>query len=335
MRIELTNNNWFYEAYLSGKYLELYQQAINNLSRGSFVASVRMEYDESNFNNNMKNVVQAIICGHPELFFINPQVSIQYHNGEAELIFESLYDKKELEDHYDYLLKKIDEVVEQLKEQEDEVSIIYALNDYLCLNFTGENDYSNDNGNAYGVFKEGYARCEGFCKIAKLVLDRFNIDNIICTGQVENEGNDYPHAWLAIRHNDIYYGFDFSFNCSASIPNCPCRAYSFLNNEFLYVGRTQDYSYPITDDDSMLFWNQHNGETYNLRDLGNADIIEFRNNYFSIHHLDLNIEIGTYQIDYEIPDWIIENLSPYSYGHTFDYRYLDKLNSLVVYYIND
>ena len=190
MRIELTNNNWFYEAYLSGKYLELYQQAINNLSRGSFVASVRMEYDESNFNNNMKNVVQAIICGHPELFFINPQVSIQYHNGEAELIFESLYDKKELEEHYDYLLKKIDEVVEQLKEQEDEVSIIYALNDYLCLNFTGENNYSNDNGNAYGVFKEGYARCEGFCKIAKLVLDRFNIDNIICTGQVENEGDD-------------------------------------------------------------------------------------------------------------------------------------------------
>lgn len=337
MRIEIINNtNNFYESLLSGDYLSIYESAVNNLSRGEFVTSRRINYDEATFNANMKNIVQAIIFGHPELFFIDPKVAIEYSNrGEATLTFNSLYNKKELEENNKYLINKINEIVKELEEHTNKEDIIYALNDYLCLHFTGENEYTNNNGNAFGVFLEGKARCEGFCKIAKLVLDRFNIENIICTGQIEENGSHSPHAWLAIKYNDNYYAFDFSFNCSASFSTCPCRAYTFLNNQYLYVGRTSDYSYPITDDSSLLFWNLHNGETYDLRDLGNADIINFRNNYFSIHHLDLNIDIGDYQITYEIPNWINENLSPFSYGYTYLYHYLDRLNALVIYYIND
>lgn len=335
MLIPIIADNNYYTTFLDAESYQLYLNAVNGLSHGDLVASVRMDYNEETFNQQMMNVVQAIICGHPEFFYISPRAEISYSDGHASIRFDTLYDLKDVDEFNELVINKIDEIAKALSEYTNQLDLIYHLNDYLCLNFEGENAFSKDNGNAYGVLTGKKARCEGFCKVAKLVLSRVGIESIICTGKVDYEGELFPHAWLAINYNGQYYAFDFSYNYSNSVPKCPCRAYTFLNQEIIESIRKADYVYPITTDESMLFWKQHNGEMEDFRDLANADVNECDSIFYTIHHLNMDVEIGEYEKQYEMRNWIQTFMSPYVYGYSFVFRYMEDIKVLEVYYIND
>ena len=336
MSVKIQEDNGFYSKQLNDSFYKLYQVALTNLAKGRFLAKQEMEYDEAVFNAQSKILVQAIVYEHPELFYINQFATVSYNNGKAIVVFKSLYDELELNRLSDLLEEKIDCIYNSLKEYaDDKMTLLYKLNEYLCTAYEGENRYTDDNGNALGVVINKRARCEGFCKVAKLVLRRFDIGSIICTGNVTLNDQTIPHAWLAVYFEGEYYAFDYSFNASTSYLPVISPVYTFMDKETINIDRTEDYAYPITNNQTYLFWILHHGETYYISDLGNADPIKTNNGFITVHHLINFQEITAYEDAYEISKWIEANVDLSRASAGFSHVLIRNLSVLLIYYFND
>lgn len=336
MAIALLSDNGFYSNQLAAGYKELYALALNKLSNKRFTASIAMDYDEQIFQAQTDIFARAIIYEHPELFFARQQVNFRYNNGKMVVVFESIYEENMIDEYDAYLNKKINEIVELMKPFANEpMTLLYKLNEYIASSYEGEDAFTRDNGNALGVVLNGKARCEGFCKVAKLVLNKFNIDTIICLGDVSPNNDPFPHAWLAVSYNGKYYGFDIAYNVNRREEKAPGTVYTFMDKKSIETNRRADFDYPITDDTSLLFWILHNGETYHISQLMNADLIEQEHCFLTVHHLIDFEPLSEEQITYQVPKWIEANLAPYTRGNRFRFNYIDDLQVLIVYYFND
>ena len=336
MAITLNSDNGFYSNQLANGYKELYALALNKLSNKRFTASIAMDYDADIFQSQTDIFARAVVYEHPELFFVRQQVNFRYNNGKMVVVFESIYDEDLINEYDEYLNKKIDTIAELMKPYaEDPMTLLYKLNEYIASQYEGEDAYTRDNGNALGVVLNGKARCEGFCKVAKLVLNKFKIDSIICLGDVSPNNDPFPHAWLAIFYNDKYYGFDIAYNVNRREQNSPGPVYTFMDKKSIETNRRPDFNYPITDDTSLLFWKLHNGETYHISDLMNAELIEQEHCFITVHHLVDFEPLSEEQVSYQVRKWIEANLAPYTRGNRFRFNYIDDLQVLIVYYFND
>ena len=333
MSIRLLEGDAFYHQLLNEEEYNLYLAAINALADKRYIVKERFTYDEKTFNDSLERVGNAIILGHPELFYVRPEISSTYQNGEVQMVFDFIYDEDDIDEYNKVLTRNIDQIVNELSGINDPMELLYRLNEYLCLHFEGENCYTDNNGNAYGVTVHKMARCEGFCKVAKLVLNRFNINSIIVTGECKG----YPHTWMAIMYNNQYYAFDFAHNCSYSTDRIAVPVFTFLDKETISMdGRTEKYTYPITDDKSYLFWRLHKGEVNYLTDLANADVISAEIDKFSIHHFVDISKFTDYTPDDDMLDsWVANNCAPQVKGLYFAQSYIEDLKVLVVYYLAD
>lgn len=333
MAIEIKHLDNFYSRLLGSNYYSLYLECVSRLRNGTFNISYTMDVDDS-FSEQVKNVVSAILYGCPELFYVGQNVSFEYNGGQVHVSFPNNYPNKKLNDLNDELNEKIGEISGKIAQIPDFFDKIFALNEYLCDNIIGENDYTDDNGNAYGTLINNRARCEGVCKAAKLILDRLDINSIICVGSAFNCGNEYPHAWMLIEYEGQNYAFDFSFNISMTVHHIPGVVYTFMDRKNIEAEHKGLYFYPVTEDDQYLFWKRHNGETEYLYELANADILEHNNCFYSVHHF-VDMEFDDYQENNEMGDWVMSELSPYSRADSFTFVYRRPINVLMVYFINE
>ena len=336
MAITLLSDNAFYSSMLREPFKSLYQAALTSLAKKKPIIYLTTPFDGEITQADANLLMHAIIYEHPELFFVKQDIDVAYKNGRLVLITRFIYLEEEIDELDKYLNKKIDEIVNELKEfADDPVQLLYKLNEYLCFHFDGENSFTRDNGNALGVVLNNRARCEGFCKVAKLVLKRFNIDSIICTGYVSPNNNPFPHAWLAIKYQDQYYAFDFAFNTNSTRSSLCSPVYTFMDKETILIDKSPNYDYPITNDKSLLFWKLHHGETYHISELANADVVSQNNGFVTVHHLLDFGELTEEEKRFQLPLWIEANLAPYTKGHSYRHVYIDELHVLIVYYFND
>lgn len=335
MAININKAPNFYTQFLNADYYGLYQAALTALSKGRLVVSYVMPFEEDVFNQQIKVLTTAILFGHPELFFVHPEINYRYANGKMVMVMNSLYEDADLDALDIELNNEIDCIANELAKIDDKMEQLYKLNEYICLNYHPQDIYTSDNGNAYGVVAFGNARCEGFCKVASLVLAKLGIHSIVCVGDAFFHGQEVPHAWLAVSYNDKYYAFDYSYNASYTHAPAVCPVFTFLNKETVNVDRKEDFDYPICDDDSYLFWKMHHGDIHYISELGQADVIRRDNAYLSVHHLIDFPELSDYDRRYTIYDWIDANCAPFVRGFHYSYEYFDCLHILCVYYFND
>ncbi|MBQ8352304.1 MAG: hypothetical protein IJY34_00770 [Clostridia bacterium] len=92
MSIPLTNQVNFYSQRLTGDFLRMYNASVENLSRGRLQTTVPFDYVPSGENDpRIREIVDAIVFGCPELFFVDQTFQFTLTGNMATLHFQHKY----------------------------------------------------------------------------------------------------------------------------------------------------------------------------------------------------------------------------------------------------
>lgn len=327
----LINKDNFYSKTLSGDFLRLYNSSVENLSCGIF--TTRLTFSKvSNIQSDLDKVIHAVLYGCPELFFVGQEVGISISGNEVVLNFKNKYANEDLLHIWNILDNKINLIAEEIRKIPSAYDKINYLNEYLCKTVAYTMSTDGIYGDPYGALILNQARCEGFAKTAKIILDRVGMNSIIAFGEGLSGSDTFNHAWNIIEYESRFYHFDFTWNSSKTQHGIPGQEYMFLDDLTSHIEHFPQYKYPQCDDPSNTFWARHNGIINYQADLGRVDVVQFDNNFIAIAKLPE--ELSEYELNDSIFVWMRDELAGYNYGRQYSYSYNQNLNLLVFYFFN-
>ncbi|MBQ7761359.1 MAG: hypothetical protein IJ400_04815 [Clostridia bacterium] len=333
VNIPLTNRVNFYSQRLTGDFLRLYNASVENLARGALKTSVTFNSAVSKeMQGGFDAVIEAIIYGCPELFYIEQQVAISWIGNEITFAFSNKYGNESLEALWSRLDAEISRIAEIVKAIPRKFDKIHRINSYLCSRVSVNNSMVGRYGDAYGALILREARCEGFAKAAKLILDKVGFNSIIACGQALNGRYREAHAWNIISFNDQYYHFDFTWNSGRGQYGIPGQEYMFLDDSQAHVEHFPDHEYPCCTDATKTFWARNKGMVKYHSDLSRINIVPFKNNYMAI--AKFSKPLCTENLDEEVFEWMRDELAASNYASQLNYGVNENLNLLIFYFIN-
>lgn len=337
VNITLTNKNNFYSQRLTGGFLRLYDASVENLARGVLSTSVDLGYLASDdVEADCNKVVDAIIYGCPELFYVEQNVKYTLAGSRVTLDFKSKYANEDVAVLWGKLDAEINRIAKIVKAIPKPYDQLHRINSYLCarvgVNTSAEGRY----GDAYGALILKEARCEGFAKAGKLILDRVGFDSIIACGDALTPQGREKHAWNIVAFNGNHYHFDFTWNSGRGQYGIPGQEYMFLDDDQANVEHFPQYEYPCCTDDSKTFWAKNRGIVRYYSELSKINIVPFKNNYMAIAKFiyPYNEEIKGGKLGNEVFEWMRDELSAHSYASQLSYAVNESLDLLIFYFIN-
>lgn len=187
-------------------------------------------------------------------------------------------------------------------------------------------------GDAYGALILKEARCEGYAKAAKLIMDRCGLSGIIARGEAVSQERREPHAWIIAECDGNNYHFDFTWNAIKGLNGIPGVEYMFLDDETIGKEHFPSYAYPVCSDATKMFWVVNNGIIKYHSDLSRIKIVPVKNNYIAVAKIPQ--KLSKYEVDNEVINWMINDLAAYSYGSSINFSYNEPLDLLVFYFLN-
>ncbi len=167
--------------------------------------------------------------------------------------------------------------------------------------------------NSYGALVNGKAVCEGYTRAFKCAMDKLGIPCEIVQGYASYEGGLEPHAWNAVKIDNVWYGVDVTWNDSTGkAESYLLRGASSMDGEHISDGvisaANVKFEYPLlnpddygvsSDDISVSYDdNQHFKVSYNNK---NATKLKEENLYLVYRSYNL---IGD---KYDWTVWTIAN----------------------------
>lgn len=333
--IPLANKNNYYSDKLSGDLRNLYNLCVDNLSRG--ILSTRMSlrntnYTQADLEAMSETVGEAIIYGCPELFYIEQQIGMNIFGNEVIVKFANKYEGENLMAMWDKLDTEVNRIVEMLNAISDPYEKIQRINQYLCTRVKYVLSRVGRFGDPYGALILKEARCEGYAKAAKMILDRAGLKSIIAFGEGICGNIRDEHAWNIIEYKSNYYQFDFTWNAARAQYNIPGQEYMFLDDATAHIEHFPKYRYPECLDATETFWAKNNGIVRYHSDLSRINILPFNNNYMAIAKMPE--KLTEFELRDDVFNWMIDELAGYNYGEELSYIYNERLNLLIFYFIN-
>lgn len=332
MRINLSTRDNMYSRRLSGDSLKVYNAIVDSLSNGDLHVSCSVSnFDE--INNNFNMIVSAVCVGNPELFYMKQSFSPTFSDGNFNLIMESIYDVSTLDEKYKALMDEVDRISEIIARILDKKDQLYRLNEYLSIRVRTiqENDFRY--GSPYGALISCVARCEGFAKAAKLILNKLGFDNEIIIGKATYNGQTVDHAWNSVNYEGKNYYFDFTWNAGYSLEQTiAIPLYTFLDKETMLINHEPQLTLGKDNDDSLLFWKQHKGELKYLSDLDDIDIVRYKNHSFGIAKMPFCL--NDYEKQYDLINWVGQAFGYSIMALTTTCAYAEGIDCAVIYFMN-
>lgn len=135
--------------------------------------------------------------------------SIAYNSSMFRIPVNYLFDTSELTAKRAEMNAKIDALADEIKDhgltRVDDISLY--IHEYLTQNVSYQTDaFTATDYSAYGAFVLGECVCQGYAEAAKIVLDRFEIPNILTSSDAAN------HIWNTILVDGKWYNMDITWD---------------------------------------------------------------------------------------------------------------------------
>ena len=163
------------------------------------------------YNTNTQKAVVYLICDEiPEFFHLNTDENVWiYPDSTGKYITRMTvsykYSKTQFKTMYDKVMKKVDEMIFDLKDNKNltDVQKALLLHDRIALECQYDEGYYTggkagihyDSYTMYGVLGKGVAVCQGYAETYMYLLDKVGIESEVCVS------DDLWHAW-----NIVYIG---------------------------------------------------------------------------------------------------------------------------------
>lgn len=218
--LEIKSSSYYYEK-LTDEQKKIYKAvavAIKNLDSNAKIK----EYNFTDDNTTMKDVkaaIQNLFLDHPEVFYVSNDYTVStielLNSKRIEIDLKYLVkDKNDLNKKLTEIKNVIDPIINDAKNMDKFDAELY-IHDKICEMCTYYK-YSNIEAvpeechTIYGCLVNKQAVCDGLSKSLQIMLDKVEIDNILVTGNLQNQA----HAWIMVKLGDNWYHVDITSNKS-------------------------------------------------------------------------------------------------------------------------
>ena len=262
----------FYYNHLSENQKSIYSaiaKGVNKLDEDIIVSKYNIESVEQ-VKIDTKEAVDAFLCDHPEVFYMNSQYAISLTQSILGEVLKiqldySVTDKNDLENDInkmDLLIETVVTTVQGMSEYEKELFI----HDFLAKNIKYyEYDKTKDTipnicHTSYAGLVNSEAVCDGISKTFQMILDRIGIENYIVTGTIDST----PHAWNLLKIENEWVHVDITSNKYIKDENGKTieavHTYFNVSTEFVKKTHTiyKEEILPIATTDELTYYKKNN-----------------------------------------------------------------------------
>ena len=218
--LEIKNSSYYYEK-LTDEQKKIYKAvavAIKNLDSNAKIK----EYNFTDDNTTMKDVkaaIQNLFLDHPEVFYVSNDYTVStielLNSKRIEIDLKYLVkDKNDLNKKLTEIKNVIDPIINDAKNMDKFDAELY-IHDKICemctyYKYSNIEDVPEECHTIYGCLVNKQAVCDGLSKSLQIMLDKVEIDNVLVTGNLQNQA----HAWIMVKLGDNWYHVDITSNKS-------------------------------------------------------------------------------------------------------------------------
>ncbi len=128
--------------------------------------------------------------------------------------------------------------------------------DYIITNCDYSDTDAISESSAVGVFIDGKAKCSGYAKAYKLLLNSIGIDSVLVTGTAtDREGNTLSHMWNAVKFGDDWCYTDTTWDDPITEESKKiCRHIYFNMTEEMLRRTHSDFAFSEACDTPSLYY---------------------------------------------------------------------------------
>ncbi len=179
-----------------------------------------------------KQLSEALVAyrnDHPEVFWLTNSLEYVVSYSSTFLYLDYSLESDELDDMKAKFDTAVQAAVDSAPKNASQYELELYANDYIVDNC--EYDYeaaetegiSNNENDAYGVFVDKKAVCEGYARAFQLLCNRLGIDCV----NVAGDGDGEPHQWNCALIDGEWYYVDVTWNDSSK--ECDFPIYNYFN----------------------------------------------------------------------------------------------------------
>ena len=259
-------NSFFIEKeFTEGDYSSYYYRQLDKTEKQAYTAVKEKIYDfpkeiESPVltTSQLEDVLNALIYDDPMMFMMS-NCKLVMQGRQAFFVPSYCMDSEEYSHYEEKINKKLDKIAKEIPTNDFEAELF--CHDYIIENC----DYSDTDhileSTVVGVLINGKAKCSGYAKAFKLLLDRADIESVLITGAATDfSGKTQNHMWNAVKIGNSWCYTDPTWDdpltedgeavCRHIYFNMTEEMLSRTHNEFEFIEECNDpslYYYIIYD----------------------------------------------------------------------------------------
>lgn len=214
----------------------------------------------------LEDVLNALVYDDPMMFMLNTCKLIT--QGSRAFFTPDYSVNKEEYARCKARINTIANTIKNTVSEKSDYDKALFCHDYIITNC----DYSDtdviNESSAVGVFIDGKAKCSGYAKAYKLLLDRIGIDSVLVTGTAtDREGNSLSHMWNAVRLGDSWCYTDTTWDDPITTEGKNvCRHIYFNMTEEMLRRTHSDFTFNESCDTPSLYYYIINNAYFNACD---------------------------------------------------------------------
>ena len=253
-------------AYTDYYYLELdstQKKAYTALRESiyTFPAQIEIPAPES---GSLSDVLDALLCDDPYLFMFDSG-SLMTVGKRNYFVPDYLMGIEKYEQIKEKVVKAADAMLEGLPDTSDFDKELF-LHDAIINSCVYSDEGITSESTVEGVFVEKKAKCSGYARAFKLLLEKAGIESVLIHGTATDyDGKAVQHMWNAVKIDGSWYFTDITWNDPVSDDGTQFCRHIFFNMNSSMLNRTHSeysFTYPCTD--ISQYYYAHNNAYYNV-----------------------------------------------------------------------
>ena len=258
------------ETFETGNYTDYYYTSLTETQKQAYTAVREQVYSfpksikvPSLDSDSLDKVLEALICDNPYMFMFN---SCSLMSIGSSSYFEPDY----LMTAEEYISLKADvesaaeKIISAMPETDSYHKQLY-LHDTLINSCTYSDTDTASEADITGAFIYGLAKCSGYAKAYKLLLDLTGIPCVLISGYAEDyDGNGTNHMWTATQTDGSWSYTDITWNdpITDSGEEMCRRVYFCMSDDMLRQTHSQ-FDFGYTCPDTGLYFYKAQNSFYN------------------------------------------------------------------------
>ena len=264
------------ETFAAADYTDYYYLALNETEKQVYTAVRQQIYLFPSSiivpkidSDSLEKVLEALICDDPYMFMFE---SCSLMSKGATCFFEPDYTLtlQEYEQLAAQTAAAANEIIAAMPQGSAYETQLY-LHDTLINACTYSDTGASNENSAAGVLADGRAKCSGYAKAYKLLLDKVGIPCVLISGRAEDyDGNSTGHMWAATQTDGVWSYTDITWDdpITDTGEEICGRVYFCMSEDMLRRTHSEfEFSYPCPDSGlyyykaAEAYYNDYNNDT--------------------------------------------------------------------------